>query len=153
MLMPAATPTHFRMGFLWMICLVAAMGGLLFGYDWVVIGGAKPFYEPYFGITDSPFSQGLAMSGALFGCLAGAAASGALTDRYGRKWLLVGSAILFTASAIGTALAQNSSPSISPGSSAASASASPPTSPPCTSPKSAPPRCAAASSRSINSPS
>jgi sugar porter (SP) family MFS transporter len=105
MLMHAGSPSHFRMGFLWTICLVAAMGGLLFGYDWVVIGGAKPFYELYFGITDSPFSQGLAMSGALFGCLAGAAASGALTDRYGRKWLLVGSAFLFTTSAIGTALA------------------------------------------------
>ncbi len=103
--MRATATTHYRMGFLWMICLVAAMGGLLFGYDWVVIGGAKPFYEPYFGISDSPFSQGLAMSGALFGCLVGAAASGMLTDRYGRKWLLILAAFLFTASAIGTALA------------------------------------------------
>ena len=98
-------PTNFRMGFLWMICLVAAMGGLLFGYDWVVIGGAKPFYELYFNIADSPFMQGLAMSAALFGCLIGVAASGMLTDRYGRKWLLVLSAFLFTASSIGTALA------------------------------------------------
>jgi MFS transporter, SP family, arabinose:H+ symporter len=105
MLMPAATAPQIRMGFLWMICLTAAMGGLLFGYDWVVIGGAKPFYEPYFGITDSPFSQGLAMSSALFGCLVGAAASGALTDRYGRKWLLVCSAFLFTVSGVGTAIA------------------------------------------------
>ena len=103
--MRATATTHYRMGFLWMICLVAAMGGLLFGYDWVVIGGAKPFYEPYFGISDSPFSQGLAMSGALFGCLVGAAASGMLTDRYGRKWLLILAAFLFTASAIGTARA------------------------------------------------
>jgi MFS family permease len=105
MLMHASAKTQFRMGFLWMICLVAAMGGLLFGYDWVVIGGAKPFYEPYFGISDSPFLQGLAMSGALFGCLIGAAVSGMLTDRYGRKWLLILAGFLFTASGIGTALA------------------------------------------------
>ena len=105
MLMHDSSPAQLRMGFLWRICLVAAMGGLLFGYDWVVIGGAKPFYEPYFQITDHPFSQGLAMSGALFGCLAGAAVSGALSDRYGRKRLLIGSGLLFTASAIGTALA------------------------------------------------
>jgi sugar porter (SP) family MFS transporter len=105
MLMHASAKTQFRMGFLWMICLVAAMGGLLFGYDWVVIGGAKPFYEPYFGISDSPFLQGLAMSGALFGCLIGAAVSGILTDRYGRKWLLILAGFLFTASGVGTALA------------------------------------------------
>jgi SP family sugar porter-like MFS transporter len=105
MLMHASANSQFRMGFLWMICLVAAMGGLLFGYDWVVIGGAKPFYEPYFGISDSPFLQGLAMSGALFGCLIGAAVSGMLTDRYGRKWLLILAGFLFTASGIGTALA------------------------------------------------
>ncbi len=39
------TQTHLRIGYVWTICLVAACGGLLFGYDWVVIGGAKPFYE------------------------------------------------------------------------------------------------------------
>ena len=101
------THQEFHLGFLWRICLVAAMGGLLFGYDWVVIGGAKPFYEPYFGISESPFSQGLAMSTALIGCLVGAAVSGMLTDRYGRKRLLILAAFLFTVSAIGTALARD----------------------------------------------
>lgn len=36
------------------ISLVTAMGGLLFGYDWVIIGGAKAFYEPFFGIAGNP---------------------------------------------------------------------------------------------------
>lgn len=48
--------------FVYFICLVSAMGGLLFGYDWVVIGGAKPFYELYYQIADSPSDQGLAMT-------------------------------------------------------------------------------------------
>jgi len=97
--------TQYRMGFLWRICVVAAMGGLLFGYDWVVIGGAEPFYEPFFGISDMPMMQGWAMSSALIGCLAGALISGALTDRFGRKRLLILAGLLFTLSAVGTAAA------------------------------------------------
>ena len=80
------------------------MGGLLFGYDWVVIGGAKPFYELYFGISESPVLQGVAMSTALVGCLIGAMVAGAAADRYGRKPLLIVAAILFTISAIATGL-------------------------------------------------
>jgi len=90
--------------FIYFICLVSAMGGLLFGYDWVVIGGAKPFYELYFGIADNPLMQGIAMTTALIGCLVGAMVAGALADRYGRKPLLMFSAVLFTLSAIGTGL-------------------------------------------------
>lgn len=78
------------------------MGGLLFGYDWVVIGGAKIFYEQYFGIASSPALQGLAMSIALAGCLAGAMTCGMLADRYGRKPLLLISAAIFIVSSIGT---------------------------------------------------
>ena len=91
-------------GFLYFICAVSAMGGLLFGYDWVVIGGAKPFYELYFGISDSPVMQGVAMSTALVGCLIGAMVAGAAADRFGRKPLLTVAAMLFTVSAIATGL-------------------------------------------------
>lgn len=84
------------------ITLVSAMGGLLFGYDWVVIGGAKPFYERFFDITQSINLQGWAMSSALIGCLFGAMFSGYLSDRFGRKVPLIFAALLFTLSAIGT---------------------------------------------------
>ena len=93
-----------RKGFLYFICSVASMGGLLFGYDWVVIGGAKPFYELYFGISESPVLQGVAMSTALVGCLIGAMVAGAAADRYGRKPLLIVAAVLFTVSAIATGM-------------------------------------------------
>ena len=94
----------FSKGFLYFICAVSAMGGLLFGYDWVVIGGAKPFYELYFDISHSPLMQGVAMTTALIGCLVGAMVAGAAADKYGRKPLLMTSAVLFTVSAIATGL-------------------------------------------------
>jgi len=100
--------TKYNMGFLWLICVVAAMGGLLFGYDWIVIAGAKAFYEPGFNITDeTPLMRGWAMSSALFGCIVGAITCGMLADRFGRKRLLILSGLLFTVSAIGTALSRD----------------------------------------------
>jgi len=84
------------------IAIIAAMGGLLFGYDWVVIGGAKPFYERFFEITNSPTWQGIAMSSALFGCLIGASLAGYFTDRFGRKIPLLFSAFLFIFTSLGT---------------------------------------------------
>lgn len=92
----------YNRGFIYFICIVSALGGLLFGYDWVVIGGAKPFYEVYFGIESSPELQGLAMSIALAGCLVGAMLSGTLADRLGRKPLLITAALIFLLSAYGT---------------------------------------------------
>lgn len=88
--------------FIYFICSVAAMGGLLFGYDWVVIGGAKPFYEAFFGIADTPVLQGLAMTTANIGCLFGAMVAGLLADKYGRKLLLIIASVLFLTSALGT---------------------------------------------------
>jgi sugar porter (SP) family MFS transporter len=94
--------TNLNRKFILGITLVSAMGGLLFGYDWVVIGGAKPFYERFFDITQSPHLQGWAMSSALIGCLVGAMISGFLSDLYGRKIPLIAAASLFTVAAIGT---------------------------------------------------
>lgn len=91
--------------FVYFICLVSAMGGLLFGYDWVVIGGAKPFYELYYQIADNPSDQGLAMTIALIGCLIGAMLCGSLADRIGRKKLLIVAALIFFFSAIATGMA------------------------------------------------
>ena len=94
----------YNKGFIYFICLVSAMGGLLFGYDWVVIGGAVKFYEQFFGLGGSPVLQGIATSAALVGCMFGALTAGALSDRYGRKPLLVTAAVLFTLSAVATGL-------------------------------------------------
>lgn len=109
--------------YLWMISMVAALGGLLFGYDWVVIGGAAKFYEAYFHLTDTAstvaadatFWQklvanavspvGWAQSCALLGCLFGAMVSGALSDRFGRKPLLIAAAANFVLSSVGIAFA------------------------------------------------
>ena len=88
----------------WLAAVISALGGLLFGYDWVVIGGAKPFYEAYFAITE-PAVQAWLVSCALVGCLLGAMMSGGLSDRFGRKPALLVAALLFIISAIGTAMA------------------------------------------------
>ena len=84
------------------IAIVSAMGGFLFGYDWVVVGGAKPFYEVYFGIAGSPVMQGWAMGSAVLGCLIGVMVAGSLSDRYGRKSLLIVSALIFIIASVGT---------------------------------------------------
>jgi sugar porter (SP) family MFS transporter len=86
--------------------MVGALGGLLFGYDWVVIGGAKPFYEQYFQLQ-SPSLEGWAMSCALIGCLVGAVTSGGLSNRFGRKRLLTLAALIFAVSSLWTGLAED----------------------------------------------
>jgi sugar porter (SP) family MFS transporter len=90
---------RYNLGYVWTISLVAAMGGLLFGYDWVVIGGAKPFFERSFGLTTAA-QIGWANSCALVGCLLGSLATGALSDRFGRKKLLVAAALIFAGSSV-----------------------------------------------------
>ncbi len=95
-----------RLGYVTLIALVAALGGLLFGYDWVVISGAKPFFVPHFHLTDANLI-GWAMSCALLGALAGALMTGWLTDKFGRKKLLAVAALLFAVSSVCTGWAPN----------------------------------------------
>ena len=90
--------------YLFSITLAAALGGLMFGYDWVVIGGAELFYEKFFKLT-SAWQIGWAMSSALIGALFGAMFAGALSDKFGRKPLLAIAALLFVATSLGTGLA------------------------------------------------
>ena len=89
-------------GYMYLIAAVAALGGLLFGFDTAIINGALVFLKKDFGLTDSQTE--LAASSILFGAVAGAALAGWLTDRYGRRRLLFGAALLFTVSALAAAV-------------------------------------------------
>ena len=102
----ASAKATYNAAYVWLISVVAAMGGLLFGWDWVVIGGAKAFFQPYFELT-SAAQIGWANSCALIGCLVGALVAGALSDRFGRKRLLIASALLFAVTSIGNGLAHS----------------------------------------------
>lgn len=92
--------------YLVLISLIAGMGGYLFGYDWVVIGGAKAFYEVYFSIEGIPWLQGWVMSSALLGCLIGVIVSGGLSDKYGRKFMMILASVIFALSALLTGAAR-----------------------------------------------
>lgn len=84
------------------ICLVATLGGLLFGYDTGVISGAIEPLTAKFGLSD--FMKGWASGCVLMGCAAGVLIVGPLSDRFGRKLAMFLAAAMFLASAIGTAV-------------------------------------------------
>jgi len=85
-----------------LVCVVAALGGLLFGYDTAVISGAIGFVQTRFALD--PSGKGWAAACALVGCVVGVAFAGLLSDWLGRKKVLVLSAVFFLISALGTAL-------------------------------------------------
>ena len=85
-----------------LVSIVAALGGLLFGFDTAVISGTIPFITPYFNLDE--FTLGWAVSSILIGCAGGALLAGTLADTYGRRWLLFVCAALFALSGVGVAL-------------------------------------------------
>ena len=84
------------------ISLIAATSGLLFGFDIAVINGALLLLRQQFGLSEVETEQ--AASSLLFGCVFGAAAGGVLSDRWGRRRILLLSAFLFALSSVGAAL-------------------------------------------------
>lgn len=88
-----------------LICATAGLGGFLFGFDTAVISGAVNFLREQFRL--SPAMEGWIMSSALLGCVVGAAIAGYLSDKYGRKKILLVSALLFIISAYGCMIAES----------------------------------------------
>ena len=88
--------------YLVLVCLVATLGGLLFGYDTAVISGAIGFLKIHFGLSAQ--MEGWAAACALLGCMVGVAGAGTLSDRFGRRNVLIVSAVFFFISAVGTAV-------------------------------------------------
>lgn len=95
-------PSEHRLGAVVGPCLVATLGGLLFGYDTAVISGAIGFLVRHFSL--SPAMEGWAAASALLGCVLGSLLAGPIGDRWGRRTALQVSATMFLISAIGTAL-------------------------------------------------
>ena len=89
----------------YMLTAVAALGGLLFGYDTAVISGAIGFLKIKFKLSAA--MVGWAASSAIIGCIFGAMFAGWASDKFGRKRVLVLTAILFAISAIGAAFPDN----------------------------------------------
>lgn len=89
--------------FIILVSGVAALGGLLFGFDTAIISGAIPYITTYFSLNE--YMLGWTVSSILIGCAGGAMVSGKLADRYGRKFMLILCAILFAVSGIGAGMA------------------------------------------------
>jgi SP family arabinose:H+ symporter-like MFS transporter len=94
--------TSYNRGYLLLLTLTGALGGFLFGYDTAVINGANQFLKAYFDLD--PMREGLASSSAIVGCIPGALVAGFLSDRFGRKRVLLLAAALYALSALFSAI-------------------------------------------------
>lgn len=90
---------------IYLVTAIAALGGLLFGYDTGVIGGTQLYFTEYFGFTSG--QQGFAVASAIYGCFVGALFAGYLTKAISRKYTLILSAALFIISAWGSGIADS----------------------------------------------
>jgi len=86
------------------VSVIAAVGGLLFGFDNGVIAGALPFFTKYFGLN--AVQEGFSVSNLVIGAAAGAVFAGFLTDRFGRKRILIATALMYIVSAVFSGLAR-----------------------------------------------
>jgi MFS family permease len=102
---PARSAAQASRTYVYLISIVAAVSELLFGFDIAVINGAIIFLRQQFALTD--FQTEIAASSLLVGCVFGAGLAGTLSDRYGRRKVLMLSAILFAVSAFGASLPRN----------------------------------------------
>ncbi|MFA6470533.1 MAG: sugar porter family MFS transporter [Candidatus Latescibacterota bacterium] len=89
---------HGSRSYTFMISIIAAVGGLLFGFDNGVIAGALPFISPHFNMTN--VEEGFAVSNMDIGAIIGAIFAGMLTDRFGRKKILIFTALLYVAGGV-----------------------------------------------------
>lgn len=92
-----------KKSYLYLVCLVAALGGFLFGFDTAVISGTVSLVKQDFQLN--AVQEGWFVSCALLGCVIGVSVSGKLSDSYGRKIILILSAVLFLISALGCMIA------------------------------------------------
>ncbi|MCU4165873.1 sugar porter family MFS transporter [Carboxylicivirga caseinilyticus] len=91
--------------YLYWITFIAVLSGLIFGLNMAGISGAVPFIREYFSLSD--FSLGAAVSSIMIGCLFGALMIGSLSDKYGRRSMMIIAAFLFIVSSIGCALSES----------------------------------------------
>ncbi|UKJ07957.1 sugar porter family MFS transporter [Solitalea lacus] len=100
--MPGKASTKSNMWFIMLVSGVAALGGLLFGFDTAIISGAIPYIKDYFVMDE--YILGWSVSSILVGCAIGAMFAGYFADKYGRRLILIVCALLFAVSGIGAGI-------------------------------------------------
>lgn len=107
----ASEAEHYNTSFIILVSIVAALGGLLFGFDTAIISGTIPYITTYFDLD--AHMLGWAVSSIVAGCVFGAMVAGMLAERYGRRFVLLICALLFAISAIGVSVSETLSVFIS----------------------------------------